>query len=128
MFKPFLPNTSFLNTLKTSENLKGVENECIGSEWVNTFKVSNSNTKVHAQFAQSFCSNSKVLCPECSKLTGKRVKPRHLTGCGVFVITASFPNMNIWVFIEFRLNICLIIWSCSKGSGLSIHMPRVQNH
>lgn len=62
------------------------------------------------------------------KLTRKRVKPRHLTGCGVFVITASFPNMNIWVFIEFRLNICLIIWSCSKGSGLSIHMPRVQNH
>ena len=40
-FKPFVPNASFLYSLKTSENLtvfrcfQGVEKGCTGNEWVN---------------------------------------------------------------------------------------------
>ena len=31
---PFVPNATFLYSLKTSENRNGVEKECIGNEWV----------------------------------------------------------------------------------------------
>ena len=43
---PFIPNALFLYPLKTPENRKGVENWCIGNEWVKRVWVSRSNDNV----------------------------------------------------------------------------------
>ena len=43
---PFVPNALFLYPLKTPENRKGVENWCIGNEWVKRVWVSRSNDNV----------------------------------------------------------------------------------
>ena len=37
LVNPFVPNASFLYSLKTSENRQGVEKGCIGNEWLKLF-------------------------------------------------------------------------------------------